>query len=299
MRAVVAQMFGGPEVLELVEIETPAPGPGQVTVDVVTAGLNPVDAMMRRGEMGGPAPLRLGTEFAGVVREVGPGVTQFAAGNDVIGFGTLGSYAEVVVSNVTQLAPKPAALSWEVAGGLSGVGQTALTVLETLRLPAGSTLLVHGASGGVGSILVQLAVTAGLKVIGTASASNHDHLRDLGAVPLAYGEGLAARIRAVAPKGVDAAVEMGGEWQNVEASLEFVPVERIVSLLPATARNGVRFVGVQRSSERLTWLANEVVSGRLHAEVQEVFDLADVPRAHAQLDTKHNRGKLILRTRGA
>lgn len=247
--------------------------------------------------MGGATPMRLGTEFAGVVREVGPGVTRFAVGEQVIGFGTLGSYSEVVVSPEAQLAAKPGGLPWEVAGGLSGVGQTALTVLETLRLPTGATLLVHGASGGVGSLLVQLAVAAGLHVVGTASTPNHDYLRSLGAVPVSYGEGLAARIREAAPEGVDAAVEMSGQWENVEVSLEFVPVERIVSLLPATARNGVRFVGVQRSSERLAWLVSEVLEGHLKAEVQEVFDLADVARAHAQLDTKHNRGKLILRVR--
>lgn len=299
MRAVVATRFGGPDVLTVTELPEPTTGPGQLKIDVVTAGLNPVDAMIRRGEMGGTAPTRLGTEFAGTVREIGPGVTGFSVGDAVIGFGAMGSYAEVQVLPAAQVAHKPSELSWEVAGGLSGVGQTAMTVLDAFALQPGDTLLVHGASGGVGSMLVQLAVRAGIRVIGTASERNHDYLRGLGAVPVAYGDGLVDRLRAAAPEGIDAVIEMSGLWENVEASLEFVPVERIASLLPSTAQRGVRFIGVQRSSARLTWLAGLVAAGELHAEVQETFTLDEAAAAHAQLDTKHTRGKLVFRVREA
>ncbi|MFC6152420.1 NADP-dependent oxidoreductase [Nocardioides yefusunii] len=303
MRAVVATRFGGPDVLEVLDLPEPTVGPGQVKVDVVTAGLNPVDAMMRRGEMGGQAPLRLGTELVGRITEIGPGVTGFTVGEEIIGFGALGSYAETHVLPATQIAPKPAPLDWNVAGGLSGVGQTALTVLDTLALTPGQTLLAHGATGGVGSLLVQLAHRAGIHVIGTASPANHDYLRRLGATPVAYGPGLADRLRTALREGdhpgIDAAVDMSGVWDNIESTLELVPLNRTITLVPATAQRSVPLVRVQRSAARLTHLAALAATGELHAEVQETFPLDDIVRAHTQLDTKHTRGKLVLRIREA
>src|SRR3954468_21172821 len=206
---------GPPEVLHAVEIAPPEPGPGEVRVRVRAAGVQPADAMVRRTGWTPPGvtlelPGVPGNELAGVVEAAGPGVTRFAAGDEVLGYRVLGSYTEVAAVPADQLTPKPAGMPWEVAGGFSAAVQTASMTLEQLGVTAGETLLVHGAAGSVGTVAVQLARRLGATVIGTASEANHDHLRALGAVPGTYGDGLGAGVRALVPGGVDVVLDAAG-----------------------------------------------------------------------------------------
>jgi NADPH:quinone reductase-like Zn-dependent oxidoreductase len=220
MQAVVFEEFGGPEVLKIEDVAEPHAGPGEVRVAVRAAGVNPMDFKIRNGWVQSFMPVTLpstpGLEVAGVVDVVGEGA-GFAIGDEVVGWSKTGSYAEhAVVGNVV---PKPAGVSWEHAVGLPVAGETSQRVLDELGIKAGETLLLHGAAGAVGSIGVQLAKAAGATVIGTASPANHDFLREIGAIPVAYGEGLLDRVREVAPQGVDAvfdAAGLGGLQESIE-----------------------------------------------------------------------------------
>lgn len=189
--AIAFSEYGAPTVLHPIDIAEPEPGAGEVRVRIRAAGVAPFDAKLRAGELREffPAafPQRLGNEFAGVVDAVGEGVTGFAAGDEVLGWALLVAYAEVIVVPATQLAVKPADLSWEIAGALSVVGQGAYGFVEELGVAAGETFLIHACAGGVGTVAAQLAVLRGAKVIGTAGEANHDYLRSLGVTPVTYG----------------------------------------------------------------------------------------------------------------
>ena len=211
MQAVVFEEFGGPEVLAVRDVPEPHAGAGQVRIKVQAAGVNPMDYKIRRGYMQGmfdvAFPATPGLEVAGVVDEAGEGAA-FAVGDEVVGWSATGAYAEYAIGgNVTR---KPEGVTWEQAVGLPVAGETAQRVLDLLGVKSGETILIHGAAGAVGSIAVQLAVAAGLTVVGTASPRNHDFLRSLGATPVEYGDGLVDRVRAAAPQGVDAAFDTAG-----------------------------------------------------------------------------------------
>jgi len=225
-RAVVFREYGGPEVLHVIDVEAPTPGPGQLRVRVKAAGIQPFDCLFRSGaaQQWVPAtfPQRLGNELAGVVDALGEGVTAFPVGTEVLGWAMLGSIADHVVVSAHEVVAKPAAMSWAEAGALSASGQTASTAWERLGLREGETVLVHAAAGGVGSFAVQLARASGAHVIGTASERNHDYVRSLGATPVRYGDGLVERIRAAAPRGVDAALVAVASDEALYASLDVV-----------------------------------------------------------------------------
>lgn len=294
-RAAVAERFGPPEVIRLVDLPAPQPGPGEVLVAVRTAGLNPVDSRIRSGGFGGQPPVRLGTEFAGVVAAVGPGVTAWQPGDAVIGWGARGADADLVVTDQSRLADKPDALDWDLAGGLSAVGQTALTALDTLQLPPGATVVVHGASGGVGTVLTQLAVAAGLKVIGTAGPASQDHLRSLGATPVLYGDGLAERLAAAAPQGIDASIDLAGTAEAGDVARAVIAAGgRAVTLVPETlASHGLPLVQVRHSRAQLDRLVRAVLAGELRLPV-EAIPFTDIVAAHRRLDTRHAVGKIVL-----
>lgn len=236
MIAVTFSSFGAPDVLEVVEVDTPRPGPGQVRVRVKAAGVQPFDARFRGGLFGEyvPAhfPQTVGNEFAGVVDEVGEGVNSFPEGSEVLGFVWQAGYAEHVVVGADQIVAKPAAMPWDEAGALSASGQTADTALEELAVGGDETVLIHAAAGGVGSFAVQLARERDASVVGTASERNHDYLRSLGAIPVAYGEGLVDRVRAKAPQGVDAALDAHGGDEAIQASVELVADRDRIGTLP-------------------------------------------------------------------
>lgn len=303
MKAVALTRFGGPEVLRETELPLPVPEAGTVRVRVRAAGVQPADTMVRRGEVppnvAVSLPAVLGNEFAGVVDAVGARVTEFAFGDEVLGWSMLGSYAEAVVVPVEQLVPKPPAMPWEVAGAMSASGQTAHRALRELRVGAGDTVLVHAAAGGVGSAAVQIAAAWGATVVGTASPANHDYVRSLGAVPVAYGDGLADRVRAVAPQGVDAALDAAGRGA-LDASVELIADRtRIGTVIdfPGAARLGVtalRGGPGARTRERLGELVALYEKGALDVHIRVRLPLADAAEAHRIVEEGHGRGKVVL-----
>ncbi|MGW0021687.1 NADP-dependent oxidoreductase [Rhodococcus sp. NPDC003382] len=295
-RAAVVRKFGPPDVIRIENLPVgEPPAPGVVRVAVRIGGLNPVDARIRSGAFGGAVPHVPGTEFAGTVVAVGAGVGDYTVGDDVIGFGTPGVDAELVDTDPGRLVHKPAALDWAVAGGLSGVGQSAVTAIEATDARAGDVVVVHGAAGGVGTVLTQLLVADGVTVVGTAGESNQDHLRDLGATPVVYGDGLADRIREAVPGRVTVSIDLAGTGEAGDvATAVRRSGGRAVTLVPETATShGVPLVRVQRSPERLDRLVHAVVDGALRLPVRTV-PFTDIVAAHRLLDAKHSRGKLVL-----
>jgi enoyl reductase len=300
---VVFSAYGDADVLHTVEVDKPEPGPGQVRVAVRAAGVQPFDALFRSGaaQRWLPArfPQRLGNEFAGVVETLGEGVTGWSVGAEVLGWAMLACYAEHVVAGADELGPKPAAMPWAEAGVLSASGQTAATALAQLGVGKDDTVLVHAAAGGVGTFAVQIARASGAGVVGTASQRNHDYLRSLGAVPVSYGDGLVERVRAVAPQGVDAALDASGTVEALRASLDLVgDRHRIgtVAFQPAADDLGVRRLSTERSTGRLAELVDLYEAGKLRVVIQQAYPLAQAAAAHRAIETGHVRGKLVLLT---
>ncbi|MEE1827539.1 NADP-dependent oxidoreductase [Streptomyces sp. BE20] len=300
MKAVTVPRFGGPEVLRVAEVPDPVPGPGEVRVTVYAAGVQPVDLSVRAGLA--PAGVEIapglvpGNEFAGVVDRLGPGTEGWAVGDEVLGFRLLGCSAERVVADGARLVRKPAGMPWEQAGALSASGQTAHLAFEQLKVDRGDTVLVHGAAGGVGTIAVQLARARGVTVIGTAGERNHDYLRELGAIPVTYGDGLVERVRAVAPQGVDAAFDAAGRGA-LEASVELVADrDRIGTVVdyPGAGRLGVRGIRGERTAARLAELVGLWEAGALRVEIADTFPLQRAADAHRLVGTGHVRGKVVL-----
>lgn len=300
MRAAAFRTFGGPEVLQVMELPAPVAGPGEVRVRVRAAGVQPFDAAVRAGwtppGVTGDLPRIPGNEFAGVVDQVGEDVTGVSLGQEVLGFSLLNSYAEYIVVPAGEVTPKPAGVPWEVAGALTAAVQTAELALDGLAVGAGDTLLVHGAAGAVGTAAVQIARSRGAVVIGTAREENHEHLRELGAVPVVYGDGLADRVRALAPGGVHAALD-GAGGAALDVSLELVKDrDRIVTLVEhgKAAELGVQVVRGTRTAERLGRYAALYAEGRLKFPVRRTYRLEQAADAHREIETGHGRGKIVL-----
>lgn len=291
---------GGPEVLRLVEVDEPQAGSGQVRVRVKAAGVQPFDVAVVEGVIHratDPAvPQIPGNEFAGVVDQVGAGVVGFAPGDEVLGYGTLNSYAEHVLVEPGQITGKPPGMPWEVAGGFSAGAQTADIGLREVGVGAGDTVLVHGAAGAVGSIAVQLCRLWGATVIGAAREAQHDYLRSLGAIPIAYGDGFVDRVRALAPDGVDACLDgVGGE--ALDATLELVrDRSRILTLTEhgKAEELGIRTTPLARSAARLAGLADLYARGELTVHILQTFPLARAADAHRAYLAGNVRGKIVL-----
>lgn len=302
MEAIVYERFGGPEVLHPAQVDEVHPGPGQVRVRVRAAGVNPIDHKIRNGLLEKvfttPLPATPGIEFAGVVDEVGEGVTAFAPGDEVLGTSVTGSYAARALADVRSVARKPEELGWEAAAALPVASATAARVLDELAVTEGDTLLLHGAAGAVGSAAVQLATARGATVIGTASPANHDYLRVLGAVPVAYGDGLVDRVRQVAPQGVDAVFDASGRGALPDSvELRGGTTDRVVTIAdPDAAKLGVACsTGTDApAGARLEENARLAALGELRVPVAQTFALSDAGRAHALSEAGHVRGKLVL-----
>lgn len=309
---VVAQAFGGPEVLSLADEPTPAPGPGEARIRVRAVGVNPVDHKVYSGGFGAdPArlPIRLGSEAAGVVTAVGPSAVgpagPVAVGDAVIAYRVSGAYATELVAPAQALVPKPSALDWREAAGLMLAGVTAWHALTATGVQRGDTVLIHGAAGGVGVMAVQLAAARGAKIVATASPARHDFLRGLGATPVAYGAGLADRVRRAAPGGVDAALDLAGTDEAVDVSLALVADRARIATIVAHARGlqaGIRVLGGGpgadggaeiRQAARLE-LARRAGDGSLKVFVTQTFPLADAASAHQAILTGHTLGKIVL-----
>jgi len=311
-KAVVATAFGGPEVLSVIEVPAGPPGPGEVLISVRAAGTNPIDYKRYSGAMGrDPArlPMRLGSEVAGVVTEVADGAEgpggRIRAGDEVIAYPITGGYAADVAVPASSVIPKPAVLSFGQASGTMLTGVTAWHALAVGQVGAGDTVLLHGASGGVGLMAVQLATASGARVIGTASPGGHALLRELGAEPVTYGAGLEERVRALAPDGVDAAVDAVGGNEALDTSLALVADHaRIVTLLASRRAfdSGVKVIGGApgadpgteiRAAARLE-LARLAEHGKLRVIVAATYPLAEAAAAHEALAAGHTRGKIVL-----
>ncbi len=305
---VIATAFGGPEVLSVTDQPTPAPGPGEARIAVRAAGVNPADYKRYSGAMGAdPAqlPLRLGFEAAGVVTETGPGAAgPLAAGDEVIAFRAPGAYAAELTVPASALVLKPAALNWAQASGLMLTGATAWHALAAAAVQAGDTVLIHGGAGGVGVMGVQLAASRGATVIATGSARRHDFLRELGAVPVTYGDGLSGRVQAAAPGGVDAALDFVGTDEAIDVSLALVPdAARIVSIAAfGRGRDGITLIGGGPGADPGTELRNAArpqlarlaEEGTLRVFVSQTFPLAEAAAAHRAIMTGRTLGKIAL-----
>lgn len=301
-RVVQFAEYGTPEVLRVVDVEPPAPGPTQVRIAVRAAGVNPIDWKILGGYMRELMPLELpagvGSDVAGVVDAVGSEVTEWAVGDEVLGRSTTGSFADLALAEAAELVRKPEGVSWEVAGSLAGAGGTAYTVLGKLGVKAGDTLLIHAAAGGVGTFAVQLAKAQGVNVIGTAGESNHEYLRSLGATPVTYGDGLLDRVRAVAPDGVDAVLDASGRGE-IPLSIELTgdPARVLTLVAFDQAATGIQVHVGGSGSElgaALRELATLVAQGRLTVSISETYPLTEAGAALSASTTGHVHGKLVV-----
>ncbi|MFI0485565.1 NADP-dependent oxidoreductase [Actinomadura sp. 9N215] len=297
MKAVRFSRFGGPGVLEIVELPDPRPGPGEVRIAVRAAGVNPSDWKKRQGLMDGELPQTLGHEAAGVVDQLGQGVADVAVGDRVFGFSAEGA-AQAELAVLSHYAPIPPSVDFPGAAALPAAVETATRSLDQLGVGSGGTLLINGASGSVGSAAVQLAVVRGTLVIGTASPSNHDYLRSLGAEPVAYGEGLTERVRALAPDGVDVALDVAGSGVLPELIDLAGGAEHVVTVADfgGAQEHGVRFSSGDggRALHALGEIGALIESGRFSLPVARTFPLTEVAEAHRTSERGHPRGKLVL-----
>lgn len=298
MRAARFERHGPPEVLRISAVPVPEPAVDQVRVRVVAAGVQPFDTLVRSGAPGMRAalPAGIGNEFAGVVDRVGEAVTHHRPGDAVIGWAHMAAHADYVVAGSEAVIPKPSGMAWAEAGALGASGQTALSALRELEVAPGQTLLVAGAAGGAGSMLVQLARLNGARVIGTASRQRHDHLRSLGAVPVSYADGWTSRVRAAAPEGIDAALDAVG-GPTLRSLTEMVADRsRIGTLVDHShaAELGVLGIRAQRSTRQLRMLADLAEQGRLRVAVRARYPLGRIAEAHRDVETGHGHGKVVL-----
>jgi NADPH:quinone reductase-like Zn-dependent oxidoreductase len=295
--------YGDVDVLRVVDVARPEQGPGQVLVRVRAAGINPGEANIRKGLLHARWPATFpsgeGSDLAGVVEKVGPGVGAWAPGDEVIGFThDRASHAELVVVDADHLVARPPGVPWDVAGALFVVGTTAWAAVQAVDLHPGDVVVVSGAAGGVGTIAVQLAVAAGARVIGLAGEAHHDWLRDHGAVPVAYGDGVADRIRAAAGGPVDAFIDTFGDgYVDLALSLGVAP-DRIDTIADwdAAQAHGTRTDGNMAGArpEVLDELAGLVAAGRLEVPIAATYPLTEVREAFTELERRHTLGKIVL-----
>jgi NADPH:quinone reductase-like Zn-dependent oxidoreductase len=316
MRAIEFSEYGPPSVVHVSEVPEPHAGVGEVRVAVRASGVSPGEAYLRAGAwrevIPTTFPYRTGFDAAGVVDEVGVGVTGVVVGDEVFGFTTMttrGANADFAV--LAAWAPKPAGWSWEEAGGAAGAVETATRVLDLLGVGAGHTVLVQGAAGGTGTVAVQMAVARGAAVIGTASAGNHEFLRGLGARPTTYGPGLVERVRALAPAGVDAVfdcaggalpdlITVAGDAARVVTIADFTAAAHGVHMshsAPVDDTGDTAGLGSAADPMAVHGLALAVAlaeEGRLRVPVAATFPLTEAAAAHELSETRHARGKIVL-----
>ncbi|MBP0459069.1 NADP-dependent oxidoreductase [Streptomyces montanisoli] len=303
-RAVQLDAFGGPEVLDIREVPAPQAGPGQIRVRVTTAGLNPMDWIMTAdadtaARFGLSLPAGFGTDYAGVVDQVGDGVTGYAPGDRVFGGALSRAVADYVVVDpaggtaANEAHHTPDGVDDRIAATLTIAGRTASAALAAVGPGPDDTVLIGGAGGGVGVFAVQLARISGARVIGTGSATSADYLRDLGAEPVAYGDGLADRVRALAPSGITAAIDLHGV-ETVHVARELgVPDSRICTIAAqvdgVTAGNGAN-----APAGSLEEIARLVAAARLRVPVAASFPIEQIRRAAELQAGRHVRGKVVI-----
>jgi NADPH:quinone reductase-like Zn-dependent oxidoreductase len=305
MKAVQFDEYGPVDVLNIREVPNPEPGPGEVLVRVKAAGINPGEAKIREGALHAQWPATFpsgqGSDFAGVVVTVGPGVGAAKPGDEVIGWvDTRSSQAEYTVAEAANLTAKPVGVPWEIAGAIPVAGATAWAAVRAVDLKPGDTVVVSGAAGGVGALAVQLAKRQGATVIGLAGPSNHDWLARHGVLPVVYGDGVAGRIRAAARSGqVDAFIDAFGDGYPELAVGELkVSPDRVNTIVrfDGPAKLGIKAEGSAAGSSAATLaeLAGLVASKELEIPVARTYPLAEVRAAYADLARGHIRGKIVL-----
>lgn len=297
MRAVRIGAYGGPEQVRIEDVPEPHAGPGQIRIKVAAASINPVDGKILRGLMSGGEPLSeptgLGFDGAGVVDEVGDGVTGVAVGDDVLG---LGKQTQAEYAVLTDWAAKPSSLDWGVAGAAGTVVETATRGLDLLEVGSGSTVLVDGASGGVGAVAVQMAKARGATVLGSASEQNADYLREIGAVPITYGDGLSERLAAAGAGRIDAVFDVAGKTPIADLVALVTEPSQVVSIANfGAAEAGARVTG----GGEIDKTAALVDGARMleHSEVvikTQTFPLDRAAEGYAAILTGHTRGKIVL-----
>ncbi|MGW1212810.1 NADP-dependent oxidoreductase [Streptomyces sp. NPDC002499] len=304
MRAVRFHEYGGIDVLRVEEVARPVPGAGQVLVEVRAAGIQPGEVMIREGarhdRWPSTFPSGQGSDLAGVVVEAGPQVRGFAVGDEVLGFThNRASHAEFVVADDVQLVSRPEGLPWDVAGSLYVAGTTAYATVFAVDPGPADTVVVSGAAGGVGSLAVQLAGRRGATVIGLASERNHAWLKERGVVPVAYGEGVADRIREASGGRVDAFIDTFGDGY-VDLAVELgVRPERINTIRDwqAAARVGAHTYGEGAAACAVVVgeLARLAARGELEVPIARTYPLEQVRDAYSELEGHHPQGKIVLR----
>jgi NADPH:quinone reductase-like Zn-dependent oxidoreductase len=309
MKAVQLDAFGDIDVLEVRDVPRPVPAEGEVLVAVKAAGINPGEAMIRQGLLHERYPATFpsgeGSDLAGVVVELGGGVAGFAVGDEVLGFSFgRSSHAEFVAVPAEQLTQKPAAVSWEAAGGLYVAGSTAYAAVRSVNLAPGDVVAVSGAAGGVGTIAVQLAKRTGATILGIAGPTNDEWLSAHGVLPVNYGDDLSSRLRAASPTGrVDAFLDLfGGGYVQIAVEELGIAPERVDTIIDfeAVEKYGVKVEGsaVASTAAVLAELAALIASGDLEIPIAGVYPLARVQEAYRALAQRHSRGKLILNIQG-
>ncbi len=303
MRAVRFDHYGDRDVLYIADVDTPEPAADRVRVKVVAAGINPGEAMIRRGGLADRFPATFpsgeGSDFAGIVDAIGAEVTGFSVGDAVIGWSEeRSSQAEYVSVPTDQLTAKPDALDWLAAGSLYMPAATGTPAVEAVDPQAGETIAVSGAAGGVGSTVVQLLTNRGVRVLGIASASNHDWLTSVGVTPVAYGDDLKADLEAAAPDGIDAFIDLyGPEYIDLALALGIAPerIETIISFQRA-GEVGAQAKGSAEGSrpEVLAHVAALIVAGKLDFPIAATFALDQVTDAYALLEQRHSHGRIVL-----
>ncbi len=302
-KAVRFDRYGDRDVLYVADVEIPQPAPGEVLVEVHAAGINPGEASIRSGALAEVYPATFpsgeGSDLAGVVSEVGDGVTSFAVGDEVLGWSMRrSSHAEYVTVPADQLIPKPPELSWEVAGALYVVGVTAWAAVRAVAAKPSDTVAVSAAAGGVGTVVTQLLRVKGATVLAIASPRNDDWLKAHGAIPIAYGDGLAERLREATPEGIDAFIDLFGP-QYVQLAIDLgVAPERIDTIIAyqKAGEVGAKTDGssVGTSAEVLSEMAALVASGQIEIPIAGTYPLEEVREAYAELEKRHTRGKIVL-----
>ena len=301
-RTVQFSEYGGTDVLRVLDAPELTAGPGQVRVAVRAAGINPIDSKILHGYMAEVMPLTLpaglGSDLAGVVDEVGAGVTEFEVGDEVLGSSLTPGLSESALADPANLVIKPANVSWDVAGSVAGAGGTAWAVLNQLGIRAGETLLIHAAAGGVGTFAVQLAVARGARVIGTASESNFEYLRSIGAEPVRYGDGLLVRIRAIAPDGVDAVLDASGRGE-IPLSIELAGgPDRVLTLVAFDAADTGIQVFVGGTGDERGPALRDIVSllekRALTVPIWRTFPLEETAAALDASNAGHLKGKIVV-----
>jgi len=296
MKAAQFERFGGPEVLDIVDLPDPHPGSVEIRIAVHAAGVNASDWKKREGLMDQHLPQTLGYEAAGLVDEIGVGVTDVAIGDRVFGFNSEGA-AQAELAVLTTWAPIPRSLDFAGAAALPSAVETAARALDQLGVSSGKTILINGASGTIGSAAVQLAIARGARVIGTGSPATHEYLRTLGAEPVAYGEGMTQRVRALAPEGVDLALDAAGSGlpELIDLAGDEDHVITIADFAGAK-KYGVRFSSGEsgRAIYALAQVAKLVDSGQFFLPVGQTFPLADVAEAQRLGESGGVRGKIVL-----